>query len=112
MRPRRWLPRRSWRLEHNQCHGPFNFFPPFCKPSSASLNFLQAKLPVPILPSWKAHALGLLAGVQLRVVGEAGERYLVVAGYVEAKLAQAEISAGLGPAIQDDHAVTVLDLID
>jgi len=21
MRPRRWLPRRSWWLEHNQCHG-------------------------------------------------------------------------------------------
>src|ERR1039457_3249849 len=29
MPPRSWLPRRSWRLEHNQCHGPFNFFPPF-----------------------------------------------------------------------------------
>ena len=23
--PRCWLPRRSWRLEHNQCHGPFHF---------------------------------------------------------------------------------------
>jgi hypothetical protein len=41
----------------------------------------------------------LLAGVQVNVVGEAGERYLVGAGYVEAKLAQAEISAGLRPAI-------------
>src|SRR5580704_12550959 len=28
MRPRCWLPRRRRRLEHNQCHGPFNFFPP------------------------------------------------------------------------------------
>src|SRR5260370_38854398 len=27
MPPRCWLPRRSWRLEHNQCHGPFNFPP-------------------------------------------------------------------------------------
>src|SRR2546427_2126307 len=25
MSPRCWLPRRSWQLEHNQCHGPFNF---------------------------------------------------------------------------------------
>src|ERR1035441_7742486 len=29
MLPRCKLPRRSERLEHNQCHGPFNFFPPF-----------------------------------------------------------------------------------
>jgi len=28
MFPHCWLPRRSWRLEHNQCHGPFNFFLP------------------------------------------------------------------------------------
>ena len=55
---------------------------------------------------------GLLADVQVNVVGEAGERYLVVAGYVEAKLAQAEISAGLRPAIQDGPTVTVLDLVD
>ena len=27
MPPRCKLPRRSERLEHNQCHGPFNFFP-------------------------------------------------------------------------------------
>ena len=54
----------------------------------------------------------LLADVQVNVVGEAGERYLVVAGYVEAKLAQAEISAGLRPAIQDAPTVTVLDLVD
>src|ERR1019366_2474786 len=26
MRPRCWLPRRRRQLEHNQCHGPFNFF--------------------------------------------------------------------------------------
>src|SRR6266568_2517229 len=25
MLPRCWLPRRSGQLEHNQCHGPFNF---------------------------------------------------------------------------------------
>jgi hypothetical protein len=54
----------------------------------------------------------LLAGVQVSVVREAGERYFVTAGYVEAKLAQAEISAGLRPAIQDGHTVTVLDLVD
>jgi len=29
MPPRCKLPRRSERLGHNQCHGPFNFFPPF-----------------------------------------------------------------------------------
>jgi len=54
----------------------------------------------------------LLADVQVNVVGEAGERYLVVAGYVEAKLAQAEIRAGLRPAIQDGPTVTVPDLVD
>ena len=26
MRPRRWLPRRSWRLEHNQSHSLFHFY--------------------------------------------------------------------------------------
>jgi len=45
-------------------------------------------------------------------VGKAGERYLVVAGYVEAKLALAEINAGLGPAIEHSPTVTVLDLVD
>ena len=45
-------------------------------------------------------------------MGEAGERNLVVAGYVETKLAQAEISAGLRPAIQDGPTFTVLDLVD
>ena len=54
----------------------------------------------------------LLADIQVSVVGETGERYLVVAGYVEAKLAQAEISAGLRPAIQNGPTVTVLDLAD
>ena len=54
----------------------------------------------------------LLADVQVSVVGEAGQRYLVVAGDVEAKLAQAEISAGLCPAIQDGPTVTVPDLLD
>ncbi len=37
---------------------------------------------------------------------------MVVAGYVEAKLAQAEIRAGLRPAIEDSPTVTVLDLVD
>jgi hypothetical protein len=54
----------------------------------------------------------LLADVQVAVVGEAGERYLVVAGYVEAKLAQAKIRAGLRPAIQDGPIGTLLDLVD
>ena len=54
----------------------------------------------------------LLAKVQVTEVGEAGERYLVVAGYVEAKLAQAEIDAGLCTAIQQRPMVTVLDLVD
>ena len=53
-----------------------------------------------------------LAEVQVNVVGKAGERYLVVAGYVEAKLAQAEIEAGLCTAIQDGPMVTVPDLVD
>src|ERR1700724_773542 len=35
----------------------------------------------------------LLADVQVRVVGEAGERYLVVAGYVETKPPEAEVPA-------------------
>jgi hypothetical protein len=54
----------------------------------------------------------LLADVQVRVVGEAGKRHFVVARYVEAKLAQAEIRAGLRPAIQDSPTVTVFDLVD
>src|ERR1700683_3544559 len=29
MHPRCWLPRRRRQLEHNQCHGPYNFFPRF-----------------------------------------------------------------------------------
>src|SRR5258708_40076261 len=37
MRPRCGRPRRSWRLEHNQWHGPFNFFPPL--PGSWSSGF-------------------------------------------------------------------------
>ena len=53
-----------------------------------------------------------LADIQVSVVGEAGERYLVVARYVEAKLAEAEISPGLRPAIQDGPTITVLDLVD
>ena len=53
-----------------------------------------------------------LADIQVSVVGEAGKRYLVVARYVEAKLAQAEISAGLRPAIQDGPTVTMLDQVD
>jgi hypothetical protein len=32
MLPRCGLPRRSWQLEHNQCHGPFNFSPAFFFP--------------------------------------------------------------------------------
>jgi len=54
----------------------------------------------------------LLANVQVSVVGEAGERYFVIAGYVESKLAQAEIGAGLCPAIQDGPTVTLLNLVD
>src|SRR5437868_15268609 len=53
-----------------------------------------------------------LTDVQVNVVGETGERYFVVAGYVEAKLAPAEIGAGLCPAIHDDPTITVLDLVD
>jgi hypothetical protein len=45
-------------------------------------------------------------------VGEGGKRYLVIAGYVEAKLARAKISAGLRPAIQDGPTVPVPDLMD
>ena len=43
-----WLPRRSWRLEHNQFHGPFNFsrllapfFPQFWFGSSFSTSFVN-----------------------------------------------------------------------
>ena len=52
------------------------------------------------------------ADFQVSVVGEAGQGNLVVARYVEAKLAQADISAGLRPAIQDGPTVTVFDLVD
>ena len=55
---------------------------------------------------------GLLADIQVSVVSEAGERYLVVARYVEAKLAEAEISGGVSPAIQDGPNVTLPDLVD
>jgi len=51
-------------------------------------------------------------GVQVSVVGEARELYFVVAGNVETELAEAEISAGLRPAIEDGPTVTVLDLVD
>src|SRR5215467_258466 len=53
----------------------------------------------------------LLTDIQVRIVGEAGERDLVIARYVESKLAQAEVRAGLGPAIQDLPGLTLLDLM-
>jgi hypothetical protein len=58
-----------------------------------------------------SHAQGrrLLAEVQVGIVSEAGECYLVIPGYIEAKLAQAEISAGMRQAIQHNPTVTVLD---
>src|SRR5215831_380664 len=52
-----------------------------------------------------------LADIQVRVVGEAGERYLVIARYVESKLARAEVRAGLRPAIQDLPCLALLDLM-
>jgi hypothetical protein len=42
MRPRCWLPRRSWRLEHNQCHGPFNFYPTCFRQSIQSIQSIQS----------------------------------------------------------------------
>src|SRR5579863_7536121 len=45
MRPRCWLPRRRRRLEHNQCHGPFNFFRPLLLPRADILSS-QMKPPV------------------------------------------------------------------
>src|SRR5580692_257989 len=54
----------------------------------------------------------LLADVQVSIMREAGDRDLVVAGYVEAKLAQAEIGATLRPAIEDSPTFIVLDLVD
>src|SRR3954469_2629190 len=53
-----------------------------------------------------------LTDVQVGVMGEGGERYLVVAGYVEAEFAEAEICAGLRPAVEDGPCVAVLDLMD
>ena len=53
-----------------------------------------------------------LADVQVSVVSEAGERHLVVAGYIESELAEAEISAVLSPAIKDGPTLTMLDLVD
>src|SRR4029077_17604034 len=54
----------------------------------------------------------LLGDIQVSIVGEARERYVVGAGYVEAKLAAAKIGAGLRPAIQDGPTVAVPDLMD
>ena len=54
----------------------------------------------------------LLVEVQVKVVGKAGECDLVVARSIEAKLAQAAISARLRPAIEDPPTVTVPDLVD
>lgn len=45
-------------------------------------------------------------------MGKAGDRYLVAAWYVEAKLTLAEIRAGLRPTIQDRPTVTVTGLVD
>lgn len=53
-----------------------------------------------------------LAMFRVNLVGEAKARYFVVAGYAEAKLAQAEINAGLRPAIRNGPTVTVLDLVN
>jgi|SRR5579864_40294 len=53
-----------------------------------------------------------LADVQVGIVSEAGDRYFIAAGYIEAEFAQAEIDAGLGPAIEDSPTVTVFDLVD
>jgi hypothetical protein len=50
-----------------------------------------------------------LAEVEISVVREAGKRELVVAGQVEAELAQAEIRAGQCTAIQNPPTFTVLD---
>src|SRR5579872_4932880 len=52
-----------------------------------------------------------LAEIQVNVVREAGERDLIAAGNVEAELAEAEIGAGLRPAIKDGPTVAVLDLV-
>ena len=54
----------------------------------------------------------LLADVQVNVVDKAGEHYLVVAGNVETKFPQAQISAGLRPAIQDRPTLTLPNLMD
>src|SRR5215469_9103043 len=50
--------------------------------------------------------------VQVRIVGEARERYLVVTGYVEAKLTEAEIRARLRPAIEDSPTIALLELMN
>src|SRR6476646_5527526 len=53
-----------------------------------------------------------LVCAQLAVMREAGERYLLVPGQVEAELALAEVRAGLGPVIQSGPTVALLDLVD
>lgn len=40
-----------------------------------------------------------LPDIQVSVVGKAGERYLLIAGHVEAKLACAQVRAWLRPAV-------------
>ena len=44
MSPRCWLPRRSWRLEHNQCHGP-SYFPLLRSILHNPFNFANVDLP-------------------------------------------------------------------
>jgi hypothetical protein len=52
MPPRCGLPRRSWQLEHNQCHGPFNFSHSFLlvwlPKTEALLNFLSFRTGAPV----------------------------------------------------------------
>jgi hypothetical protein len=50
MRPRRRLPRRSWRLEHNQCHSLY-LFPafPLSRKSDSTENILAPRSPVATL---------------------------------------------------------------
>ncbi len=84
MRPRGELPRRSAQLEHNQCHGPFNFFPsPLC---SAQVSIY---LPVVFMGVWcrighlKAGGGGfilLTMSLQRRIRHRASRRRLVREG--------------------------------
>src|SRR5882724_40593 len=57
------------------------------------------------------HERKCLVNVQIAVVAEAVEGDLIAAGEIEAEFAGTKVGAGLGPAVEDDPSVALLDLV-